>query len=539
MTDPYPFPWKANGDFTTVVYIKNETNSTRKYTAHLSYTGGAYSLGMKELKAGQTVEIDFRKLRDDQTPGDRGEVIPPNIDVGQIAWSAHGIEMKTMSGRSEQISLGNGVASTYACANPCPNVIDQVSVEPIEFNMAVGDTEQLVGWQTELNSYGQSFGPYISQTVTWQTIDTGVATTGVSDLEAVSPGTTNLQGTFERYIYINWGGYCEPFPDNRQAEAPVEVAPTVTLTTIKAVGVNETSKIRVTIQNPNNRTISLTMNPKSGGSGAAKFVGTGGTNSNTRTITATGDVDISGVTASSAKNMMRLEASYIKPNNQNVILGTTDFTVLNVSLSLRYANTDTVSSDNAAKSTYQSAVGTFNLGGPRQRVGVPEFWGHGIEIVGTILPDDFDESLRLERVFNGRIHGDQNQISNYLGCADTSDPSLLDQDPQSGGSGGKIYDLDMPGIGLGSNTGAGAKLRTRTNFTQWASITQMHGATSSSVRVSGNISWFQRLSIIKNSGPGTSVLSDVANDNIVGAGSTNLTWNLAFAQPDLNGDPCP
>jgi hypothetical protein len=217
------FPWKANGNFTTVVYIKNETNSTRKYTAHLSYTGGAYSLGMKELKAGQTVEIDFRKLRDDQSPGDRGEVIPLTVDTGQIAWSAHGIEMKTMSGRSEQISLASGVASTYACANPCPNVIDQVSVEPVEFNMGVGDTEQLVGWQTELNSYGQSFGPYISQTVTWQTFDTGIATTGVSDLEAVSPGTTNLQGTFERYIYINWGGYCEPFPDHRQAEAPVDV----------------------------------------------------------------------------------------------------------------------------------------------------------------------------------------------------------------------------------------------------------------------------------------------------------------------------
>lgn len=218
------FPWKADGDFTTVVYLKNETNTTKKYTAHLTFAGGAYSPGMKELEAGETVAIDFRSLRDSQTPGDRGELIPLNVDDGQIAWSAHGIEMKTMSGRSEQISLADGVASTYACANNCPNVVDQVSIEPVAFDMAVGDTEILVGLQTELNSYGQSFGPYVSQTVTWQTLNSGVATTGLNGIEGISSGATTLQGTFERIVYIDWGGtYCEPFYDNRQAEAPVEV----------------------------------------------------------------------------------------------------------------------------------------------------------------------------------------------------------------------------------------------------------------------------------------------------------------------------
>jgi len=225
------FPWKADGDFRTLVYLKNETDSPKKYTAHLAYAGGGYSLGIETLKAGQTVEIDFRKLRDEQTPGDRGELIPINIDSGQIAWSAHGVEATPISGRSEQISLAHGVASTYACANHCPNVIDDVSIDPEGFNMEVGDTASLTGLQTELNSYGQSFGPYTSESVTWESFDTGIATTDFGgDIDAVGVGQTNLQGTWTRTIWIDWGGtYCEPFSDELFAEAPVQVDPTVVI----------------------------------------------------------------------------------------------------------------------------------------------------------------------------------------------------------------------------------------------------------------------------------------------------------------------
>jgi len=221
------FPWKVDGDFRTLVYLKNETNSAKQYTAHLAYTGGGYSLGLDELQAGETVEIDFRKLRDEQTPGDRGELIPINVDSGQIAWSAHGIEIKSISGRSEQVSFTNGVASTYACANHCGNMIDGVFIDPDFLEMEVGETASLIGLQTEVNSYGQSFGPYTSESVTWESFDPGVATTGFDgEVEAVGVGQTNLQGTFVRTIWIDWGGtYCEPFTDNLYAQSPTHVEP--------------------------------------------------------------------------------------------------------------------------------------------------------------------------------------------------------------------------------------------------------------------------------------------------------------------------
>jgi len=77
------FPWKADGDFRTVVYFKNETNAARKYTVHLLYEGGQYSLGVNDIKPHQTVAVDFRELRDSQTPDSMGRVIPLILSTGR------------------------------------------------------------------------------------------------------------------------------------------------------------------------------------------------------------------------------------------------------------------------------------------------------------------------------------------------------------------------------------------------------------------------------------------------------------------------
>ncbi len=62
------FPWKADGDYRTLVYIKNETDTARKITADLYYGGVSYGIGLTEVKPGQTIAIDFREIRDAQTP---------------------------------------------------------------------------------------------------------------------------------------------------------------------------------------------------------------------------------------------------------------------------------------------------------------------------------------------------------------------------------------------------------------------------------------------------------------------------------------
>jgi hypothetical protein len=326
-------------------------------------------------------------------------------------------------------------------------------------------------------------------------------------------------------------GQCDPVCDQRIEYGSVAVVPSVTITPIKAVGKDETAVIRVA--NPSNTAITLTLSPISPATGVAYFTST---NNSTRQITMTTDVEVKGITESSTFQSMRLEAKYTNSQNQVVSLGTMDFTVIKATLSLRYASSDSVSTDNIAKSNYESVVGTDNLGGPR--LTLHPLWVHGIEIKAEILPSNFNEILTLQRVFNGRLHHNQTLLKNYLGCSDTSTNPFLDNDPQSNGSFGKVYDLDAPGINLQDTFSSGYILRTRTNFTQWLSVFQLHGLNPQEVRVSANIYWYQRLSVIRNTGPGTSIINDVSNDNILGTGTTNLTWNLdGFAFPPA--DPCP
>jgi len=70
-------------EFRPVVYIKNETDAARKYTVHLVYAGGQYSLGVNDIKPHQTVEVDFRTLRDSQTPDSMGRVIRLSLSTGR------------------------------------------------------------------------------------------------------------------------------------------------------------------------------------------------------------------------------------------------------------------------------------------------------------------------------------------------------------------------------------------------------------------------------------------------------------------------
>ncbi len=100
---------------------------------------------------------------------------------------------------------------------------------------------------------------------------------------------------------------------------------------------------------------------------------------------------------------------------------------------------------------------------------------------------------------------------------DTSPNDVRDDDPQSGGSGGKVYDLDAPGVGGGFPVGT--ILRIRTNFRQWATLS------SGGNRLSADLQWFSRVSIIKTSG-NDALQSDVGGDNVAGTGTTNLSWNL-------------
>ncbi len=279
--------------------------------------------------------------------------------------------------------------------------------------------------------------------------------------------------------------------------------------------------------NPNNLPITLTLAPNPGTTGVANF---SGTNRSTATITQTTNIQIKGITESSTKDNMLLKATY----GNNVPLDTEDFTVISLALSLRF--TGQASMDNTARTVYQQAVGTYDLGGPFLSSGTAAtLWRIGIEIKTTVLPANFSKDLKLKReIVSTQNHIRENTAGTFMTntfcngnslpqppCDDTSDAILRDDVPSS------IYDLDAPGQYFSSAAQIGRILRRRINFRQWVTISQRNGGTGvEDVRVSADIEWYFRQSIIKSTTGTVDVLSDVTGDNTIGAGTTPLGANL-------------
>jgi len=197
-----------NGDFTTVVYIKNETDHPRKYSAHLKYPGGVYSLRESEIAAHQTVAVDFRSLRDSQTPGAFDATLPTHIADGQIGWSMIGTQNKSLSARSEQISLATGVASTYSCANCCPSSRIYDSVNPLFATTTPGQNMQYytIGVITDCMPNST---PIQGGAAPWTSLSPPIATVDSNGLAlGVSPGEATIQGDWMNFSWLDAGGQC-------------------------------------------------------------------------------------------------------------------------------------------------------------------------------------------------------------------------------------------------------------------------------------------------------------------------------------------
>jgi hypothetical protein len=86
--------------------------------------------------------------------------------------------------------------------------------------------------------------------------------------------------------------------------------------------------------------------------------------------------------------------------------------------------------------------------------------------------------------------------------------------PQSGGSNGKVYDLDAPGV-LPAVSQVG---RIRYNFAENAQLPD-------GTYVANEVDFYVRLSCNWGSA-GNSFRTEVSGDNVLGLGTTKTSWNL-------------
>jgi hypothetical protein len=158
------------------------------------------------------------------------------------------------------------------------------------------------------------------------------------------------------------------------------------------------------------------------------------------------------------------------------------------------------------------------------------------EFIGTVKPADFrpgdfvGSSMYLAREtisgksFEGLPPGDGNETAESTGD-DTSSAEWRDDDPQSGGSAGKIYDVDAPALYLLTTQTANWIRRWRLNFQFWAVFILRVTALPTPIRCSEKKSWYHRLSV-KLTGAthsGTSTGAGTAT-TLVTAGLTVDQW---------------
>ena len=144
-----------------------------------------------------------------------------------------------------------------------------------------------------------------------------------------------------------------------------------------------------------------------------------------------------------------------------------------------------------------------------------------MEFVGIVTPSSYTGQLQLHRTKLSSATYTQSSVLEQQSNApiDDTDPTAhRDDDPQSGGSAGKIYDWDTPGRQGG--TLANSPYRLRANFSEFATLSD--GVTV----ISGPLNYFVRISCKFSSTGSPTLATSVTNDNRVGSGTTVLTWNL-------------
>lgn len=186
-------------------------------------------IGLKKISPHETVEIDVKNLRDEQTPDERGNTIPINVNSGQVKWTIrsekydndYDVRKADLIGRSEQIDTINGISSSYACVKCCQKYADGYifpysSVADVE----VGDQIQFGAREDGYDCYGNYYFCYLdNDDVDWSSSNHNVATiSNLGLVTIVGVGDVEIDGDWWVTRTTNYGGYCPDPPLSPEEE---------------------------------------------------------------------------------------------------------------------------------------------------------------------------------------------------------------------------------------------------------------------------------------------------------------------------------
>lgn len=228
-------------------------------------------------------------------------------------------------------------------------------------------------------------------------------------------------------------------------------------------------------------------------------------------------VKIKGLVASQKADDITLAAI----TSEGTILGTQKFSIVSVTLTLN--NSVPLKNDNAAKivvSTQTFNRPKFSAAGPLVDNINVACWTP-VEIIGKVTPADYRGEVILKRAIKGnKVFLGSIEITRAEKPAgpDTSDPSFRDDDPQSGGSKGVVYDTDAPGMNARA-----AVARTRLNFAESAVL----DIKENPIPASEPLAWYSAISCTVGDGVVFDPTSQSRGDNQAKTGCIPLNANLS------------
>jgi len=208
------YPWRLDGDVSTIVSITNASPGASQFVVQINYPGGPYLLDPQKLPAGDTATFDLRQIRDKQIPDRNGHTIPRSVEGGQFRWFVH--LGGHLIGRAEMLSVSRGISSSYSCGTPCPPRYDHGYTDPETAMLDALESRPQAVLEIDVDSYDNEYGPYAASVVSATTYNTDIATFDGSSVYGVDSGETTTAATVEYALYILEPGMdCYPYGTNQ------------------------------------------------------------------------------------------------------------------------------------------------------------------------------------------------------------------------------------------------------------------------------------------------------------------------------------
>ena len=190
-------PWMLDGDFTSVLYVKNTGDKPAQFVSKIWHAQGEYTIGLTEVGPGETAAIDIRKLRDEGVKDWEGHVLPPQITSGQVQWQRN--TGPFLIGRVLTASQSLAMASNMSCGTTCccsPRTAT-VALIPSSDTSLVGQNMQQQAKETDTACDGTTTTYSLNtSTMTWSSSNAPVASVNSSGyVSCLAQGSATITGT--------------------------------------------------------------------------------------------------------------------------------------------------------------------------------------------------------------------------------------------------------------------------------------------------------------------------------------------------------